>query len=53
MYNRFYEKSELNDLGIINALKRATKDYENGEIAEVRDILEEIVIAIDEFELSL
>lgn len=52
MYNRFYEKSELNDLGIINALKQAAKDYENGEIAEVRDILEEIVIAIDEFELS-
>lgn len=53
MYNRFYEKSELNDFEIINALKQAAKDYESGEIAEVRDILEKIVIAIDEFELSL
>lgn len=50
MYNRFYEKGELKDEEIINALRQAAKDYENGEIAEVRDVLAEIVFAIDDFE---
>ena len=50
MESRFYSKGELKDKKIIEALKAAVKQYENGEIAEVRDTLEEIVEAINEFE---
>lgn len=50
---RFWKNGELEDQKIIKALLQAAKDYESGEIAEVRDILVEIVNAIDEFEDNL
>lgn len=42
-------RKELKDAEIINALKQAAIDYENGEIAEVRNLLADIVLSIDEF----
>lgn len=48
--SKFFKKGELQDKKIIAALKQAADDYENGEIAEVRDLLVEIVKAIDEFD---
>ena len=50
--SKFFKKGELQDEKIIVALKQAADDYENGEIAEVRDLLIEIVKAIDEFDKS-
>jgi len=50
MANRFYAKGELKDEKIVVALKRAANDYENGEIAEVHDLLLEIAAAIEEWE---
>ena len=50
MNNRFYNKGALKDRKIVEALKRAAIQYENGEIIEVRDTLCEIVEAIDDFE---
>lgn len=50
MANRFYAKGELKDEKIVAALKRAANDYENGEIAEVHDLLLEIAAAIEEWE---
>ena len=50
MGNRFFANGALKDKKIPAALKQAAKDYENGEIAEVRDLLLEIVAAIDEWE---
>ena len=47
---RFFKNGDLQDREIIAALQQAAEDYENGEIAEVRDLLAEIVNAIDEFE---
>ena len=47
---KFLKNNELKDATIIKALKQAVKDYEDGAIAEVRDTLAEIVVAIDEFE---
>lgn len=41
---------DLNDNMIVEALKKAVVDYENGEISEVQDVLIEIINAIDEFE---
>lgn len=52
MENRFLKKGELLDREIAAALRQAANDYENGEILEVRDALEEIVEAINEFEDS-
>lgn len=49
---KFIRGGELCDSKIITALRQAAKDYENGEIAEVRDQLAEIVAAIDIFEDS-
>lgn len=46
---RFIKRGELEDERIINALNTAARDYENGELIEVRDLLLEIVAAIDEF----
>ena len=46
----FIKNGELQDKRIVLALHQAATDFENGEIAEVRDVLLEIVIAIDEFE---
>lgn len=48
MVNKFFAKGELKDDKIIAALKRAANDYENGEIAEVHDLLLEIAAAIEE-----
>ena len=53
MEMRFWKKGELEDQKIVDALRQAAKDYENGAIAEVRDVLIEIVNAIDEFEHNL
>ena len=50
MNNRFYNKGNLKDKKIVEALKQAAIQYENGEIIEVRDTLYEIVEAIDDFE---
>lgn len=50
MGNKFYSKGELKDKKILEVLKKLPEQYENGEIAEVRDVMEEIVFAIDEFE---
>lgn len=50
MNNRFYNKGALKDRKIVEALKRAAVQYENGEIAEVRDTLFDIMDAIDNFE---
>ncbi len=47
---RFWKNGELDDEAILKALNQTVKDYEDGAIAEVRDSLAEIVIAIDEFE---
>lgn len=43
-------KGNLNDKLIIKVLNRCVKDYEDGAIAEVKDVLQEIVSAINEFE---
>ena len=50
MNNRFYNKGNLKDKKIVEALKQAAIQYENGEIIEVRDTLCEIVEAINDFE---
>ncbi len=50
MANKYFENGDLNDNEIVAALQQAAKDYENGEIAEVRDLLLDIVDAIDEWE---
>ena len=52
MDNKFYSKGELKDKKILEVLKKLPEQYENGEIAEVRDVMEEIIFAIDEFEKS-
>ena len=51
MSNRFINTAgtELKDDKILKALKQAAKDYEDGAISEVRDMLADIVDAIDEF----
>lgn len=53
MEMKFWKNNELDDAAIIKALKQAVKDYEDGAIAEVRDSLAEIVVAIDEFEANM
>ena len=50
MESKFYVKGNLKDKKIVEALKNAAEQYENGEIAEVRDTLQDIIDAIDEFE---
>ena len=47
---RFYRDGKLEDREIESALHQAADDYANGELIEVRDLLQEIVDAIDEFE---
>lgn len=46
----FFVNGELKDKEIVYALKRASKDYKNGEIDEVRSLLWAIISAIDEWE---
>lgn len=53
MEMKFWKNGELDDVAIIKALNRAVKDYEDGAIAEVRDSLAEIIVAIDEFEANM
>lgn len=50
MDEKFIKHGELQDIEIINALKEAVHDYEDGAISEVRDVLVDIVDAIDEWE---
>lgn len=52
---RFYNEKtrELKDAKIVEALQRAAIDYKNGEIAEVRDLLADIIRNIDEFERNI
>lgn len=50
MEMKFIKNGELQDNKIIKALKDAVNDYEDGAILEVRDLLVEIVHAIDEWE---
>ena len=52
MESRFYnyKTHELNDEKIIKELKKLPTMYENGEIAEVQELCEEIADAIREFE---
>lgn len=50
MPNKFFANGELKDKKIVAALKQAAKDYENGEIIEVHDLLLEIAAAIEEWE---
>ena len=53
MNERFIKYGELQDIEILNALKEAVCDYEDGAILEVRDVLVEIVKAIDEYDYNL
>ena len=46
---RFFRNGKLEDKKIEAALRKAADDYGNGELIEVRDLLLEIVSAIDEF----
>ena len=46
----FIKHGELQDIKIINALKEAVHDYEDGAILEVRDLLVDIADAINEWE---
>ena len=52
--NKFvrYVKGEtcLKDMTIITSLRNAARMYEDGAISEVRDLLAEIIDAIDEWE---
>ena len=47
---RFIKRGELLDQKIIDTLHQAAFDWENGEIAEVKDTLLDILAAIQEFE---
>lgn len=53
MNMRFLKNGELQDKKIIEALQKAAVWYEDGAIAEVRDLLVDIVNAIDEFDNSM
>lgn len=48
--NRFFADGELKDKKIEAALKKAAKDYANGEIVETRDLILEIAAAIYQWE---
>lgn len=50
MNNKFYNNGELQDGEIVMALSDAMDLYEDGAISEARDLLEDIVWAINEFE---
>lgn len=50
MKMKYFNGKELDDAKIIKTLSKVVSMYDNGEIAEVRDELSEIVNAIDEFE---
>lgn len=46
---KFLKNGHLEDKKIEAALRKAADDYVNGELIEVRDLLLEIINAIDEF----
>lgn len=48
--SRFFKNRELDDAKIKRALRKAIKDYENGEIIEVKSILVDIINSITDFE---
>lgn len=52
--NKFFDrkKRELNDVLIASSLRKAADDYENGEIAEVQDVLIDIINAINSFDAT-
>ena len=52
MNERFIKYGKLQDIEILNALKEAVCNYEDGAILEVRDVLVEIVKAIDEWDYN-
>ena len=52
MESKFYKNGELQDKKIVKALKKAAEDYENGEIAEVQELLLEISAVIYKWEAT-
>lgn len=50
--NKFFKNGELKDSKIVKALQQAAKDYENGEIIEVKGVLIDIISAITDFEMT-
>ena len=46
---KFFKNGILEDKKIEAALRKAADDYEDGALIEVRDLLLEIINAIDEF----
>ncbi len=46
---RYFKNGELQDERILASINAAAKEYEDGEIIEVRDRMLEIIAAIDEF----
>ena len=46
---RYIKFGELQDERILSSLEIAKREYENGELIEVRDRLIEIIGAIDDF----
>lgn len=49
---KFIRNGKLKDKLIVSALLQSAEDFENGEILEVRDVLSDIVDAINEFEAA-
>lgn len=49
---RFLKNGELQDDEIVEALKESAEYFEDGMISEVRDLLVEIVHAIDEWVIN-
>lgn len=52
METRFLKRGKLQDNEIVEALKSAVDDYKDGCISDVRDLLVEIVNAIDEWVIN-
>ncbi len=50
METKYYKRGELKDELIIADLKKAAVLYEDGAIIETRDLLQEIICAINEFD---
>lgn len=48
----YLNNNQLNDEKIVEDLQRAAEMYENGEIAEVKGMLLDIINAIDEWEIE-
>ena len=50
--NRYFKNGHLKDKQIVQDLRQASQDYENGEISEVSDTLMEILDAIKMWETT-